>query len=150
VRALLLNGLRKQVEDQLAGQDLDMRRREASSPGQFGHEPAQGGEPQCDGHHKMFDLAAAGEPIHSDGESVAAVWPHQRLDGPFAGLMEKIMSKTSDEPRELRDAELALVSGGMLNLEAARTEAAIFQTVASAFSAVLKSLGDGLSTMAQK
>ena len=60
------------------------------------------------------------------------------------------MSKTSDEPRELRDAELALVSGGMLNLEAARTEAAIFQTVASAFSAVLKSLGDGLSTMAQK
>jgi hypothetical protein len=22
-------------------------------------------------------------------ESVAPVWPHQRLDGPFAGLMEK-------------------------------------------------------------
>ena len=88
MRALSLNGLRKQVEDQLAGQDLDMRRREASSPGQFGHERAQGGEPQCDGHHKMSDLGGRREPVHSDGEGVAPVWPPQRRMV-RAGLMDK-------------------------------------------------------------
>ena len=44
----------------------------------------------------------------------------QRLDGPFAGLMEKIMSKSNDssklglatQVRELRDDELENVSGG--------------------------------------
>ena len=42
------------------------------------------------------------------------MWPHQRLDGPFAGLMEKIMSKSNDttKTRELTEAELAAVSGG--------------------------------------
>ena len=48
------------------------------------------------------------------------MWPHQRLDGPFAGLMEKNMSKGNDssklgpatQVRELRDDELENVSGG--------------------------------------
>jgi bacteriocin-like protein len=36
------------------------------------------------------------------------------LDGPFAGLMEKMMSKTKDteKTRELTEAELNHVSGG--------------------------------------
>ena len=42
----------------------------------------------------MSDLGARGEPVHSRAESVAPVWLHQRLDGPLAGLMEKIMSMT--------------------------------------------------------
>jgi bacteriocin-like protein len=47
------------------------------------------------------------------------VWPHRRLDGPFAGLMEKIMSKSNDTSKldratnELRDDELQKVSGGL-------------------------------------
>jgi bacteriocin-like protein len=58
------------------------------------------------------------EPVHTDGESVASAWPHQRLDAPFAGLMEKIMSKSNDSSKlgratnELRDDELQKVSGG--------------------------------------
>jgi hypothetical protein len=50
------------------------------------------------------------------------VWPHQRLDGPFAGLMEKNMSKTNEtsygaaatsEPtRELTADELDQIAGG--------------------------------------
>ena len=36
----------------------------------------------------MSDCAAAGEPVHSDAESVEPASPHQRLDGPFAGLTE--------------------------------------------------------------
>ena len=42
------------------------------------------------------------------------MWPHQRLDGLFAGLMEKIMTFTV---RELRDDELQQVSGGVVNIE---------------------------------
>ena len=42
------------------------------------------------------------------------MWPHQRLDGLFAGLMEKIMTFTE---RELRDDELQQVSGGVVNIE---------------------------------
>jgi len=44
------------------------------------------------------------------------VWPHQRLDGPFAGLTEKDMSKSKDttKTRELTEAELAAVSGGVV------------------------------------
>ena len=41
------------------------------------------------------------------------MWPHQRLDGLFAGLMEKIMTFTE---RELRDDELQQVSGGVVNI----------------------------------
>ena len=50
------------------------------------------------------------------------MWPHQRLDGPFAGLMEKNMSKTNEtsygaaatsEPtRELTADELDQIAGG--------------------------------------
>jgi hypothetical protein len=29
----------------------------------------------CDGHHKMSDSGAVGEPVHRGGESVASVWP---------------------------------------------------------------------------
>ena len=68
---------------------------------------------ECDGHHEMSDLGARGEPVHSGGESVAPVWPHQRLDGLFAGLMEKIMTFTE---RELRDDELMQVSGGVVSI----------------------------------
>jgi hypothetical protein len=63
--------------------------------------------------------------VHGGGECVEPVWQHQRLDGPFAGLMEKIMSKSNDSSftvdlggdatstvRELRDDELENVSGG--------------------------------------
>jgi hypothetical protein len=75
---------------------------------------------RCDGHHKMSDLGAAGEPVHRDGESLASAWHHQRLDSSFAGLMEKNMSKSNDslklgratQVRELRDDELQEVSGG--------------------------------------
>ena len=41
------------------------------------------------------------------------MWPHQRLDGLFAGLMEKIMTFTE---RELRDDELQQVSGGDIRI----------------------------------
>ena len=70
----------------------------------------------------MCDWRSGGEPVHSAATTVAAVWPHQRLDGLFAGLMEKIMSKSSratptpDLVRELRDDELQEVAGGV-NLE---------------------------------
>ena len=47
------------------------------------------GSDGCDDHHEMSDLGAAGEPVHGDGESATPVWPHQRLDGPFAALMER-------------------------------------------------------------
>jgi hypothetical protein len=52
--------------------------------------------------------------VHGAAESVEPVWHHQRLDGPFAGLMEKIMSKSNDttKTRELTEAELSAVSGG--------------------------------------
>jgi hypothetical protein len=78
----------------------------------------------------MSDLGAAGEPVHSDGESVASAWPHRRLDSPFAGLMEKNMSKSNDssklgrapQVRELRDDELEKVSGG---LDANKNEVAV-------------------------
>ena len=86
----------------------------------------------------MSDLVAAGEPAHRSDDSVAPVWPHQRLDGPFAGLMETTMSKTNDaEPtRELTEAELDTVSGGWL----------AFHATTEAINAVAKAL----ATMAQK
>jgi len=73
----------------------------------------------CDGHHEMSDLVAASEPVHSDGESVAVVWPHQQRMVRTAWV-ETIMSKTNDtsklgrasQVRELRDDELNAVSGG--------------------------------------
>jgi hypothetical protein len=53
--------------------------------------------------------------VHSGGESVEPVCPrHQRLDGPFASLMEMTMSKTNDTVRELRDDELEKVNGGYI------------------------------------
>ena len=63
--------------------------------------------------------AQDGEPVHSNGESVAPAWPHQRRMV-RAGLMEKIMSKTNDtsydvaatSERELTEAELDFVAGG--------------------------------------
>ena len=36
------------------------------------------------------------------------------MDGPFAGLLEKTMSKTNETVRELRDDELEKVSGGYI------------------------------------
>ena len=86
----------------------------------------------------MSDLGTAGERVHSGAESVAPGWPHQRLDGPFAGLMETTMSKTNDaEPtRELTEAELDTVSGGWL----------AFHATTEAINAVAKAL----ATMAQK
>jgi hypothetical protein len=70
----------------------------------------------CDDHHEMSDLVAVGEPAHRSDDSVAPVWPHQRSDGPRC-CMEKIMSKTNDteKTRELNDAELAAVTGGVVN-----------------------------------
>jgi hypothetical protein len=84
---------------------------------------------ECDGHHEMSDLGAAGEPVHSGSESVAPVWPHQQRMV-RADLMEKIMSKSNDSSKlgrttptpdlggaatstvRLRDDELQEVSGG--------------------------------------
>ena len=66
----------------------------------------------------MSDLGATGEPVHSGGESVEPVCPHQRRC-----LMEKNMSKTDDtskldhaklENRVLADSELDAVTGGKL------------------------------------
>jgi hypothetical protein len=63
----------------------------------------------------MSDLGAAGEPVHSGGESVepsvaAPAWIVR------VGLMEKIMSKSNDtstlDHRPLADSELDAVSGG--------------------------------------
>jgi hypothetical protein len=70
----------------------------------------------------MSDFGADGDAGHRDGESDEPACPHQRLDGPFAGLMEKNMSKGNDssklgratQVRELRDDELENVSGGWL------------------------------------
>ena len=71
---------------------------------------------ECDGHHEMSDFGADGEPVHSNGESVAPAWPHQPLDGPRWLIWEKIMSKTkhteSREDRELSVQELETVAGG--------------------------------------
>jgi hypothetical protein len=58
--------------------------------------------------------------VHGAADSVAPVWQSPALDGPFAGLMEKIMSKSNDssklgrapQVRELQDDELHEVSGG--------------------------------------
>jgi hypothetical protein len=51
------------------------------------------------------------KPVHSATESVQAVWLHQRSHGPFAGLMEKIMSKSNDiwqlGPAPTQDLEMA-------------------------------------------
>jgi len=91
VRALSLNGLRKQVEDHFAGQDLDMRRREASSPGQLvnsGMSKRKEGSRSVTAITKCLLWVAAGEPVHSDGEGVAPVWPPQRRMV-RAGLMDK-------------------------------------------------------------
>ena len=66
------------------------------------------------------------DPLHGGSENIAPAWPHQRLDRPFAGLMESIMRKPQDleiaardlgddatfTVRELRDDELVSVSGG--------------------------------------
>jgi bacteriocin-like protein len=75
----------------------------------------------------MSDLGARGEQVHSGAESVEPVWPHQQLGGPFAGLMEKIMSMTpmrnseamsnhvrelTNQANELTTDELENVSGG--------------------------------------
>jgi hypothetical protein len=55
------------------------------------------------------------KPVHSGGESVAPVWPHQRRMV-RAAWMEKIMSKSNDvstlDHRPLADSELDAVSGG--------------------------------------
>jgi hypothetical protein len=61
----------------------------------------------------MSDLGVAGEPVHSDGESVASAWPHQRLDGPRWLEWRKSMG-SSDEVRELRDDEIDSVNGGLV------------------------------------
>jgi hypothetical protein len=64
----------------------------------------------------MSVFGADGEPVHSDGESVAPVCPHQRFGWSALAYMEKIMSKTkhteSREDRELSVQELETVSGG--------------------------------------
>jgi bacteriocin-like protein len=75
----------------------------------------------------MSDSGADGERVHTIAESGAQVCPHQRLDGPFAGLMEKIMSMTpmhnseamsnhvrelTNQANELTTDELEHVSGG--------------------------------------
>jgi hypothetical protein len=77
----------------------------------------------CDGHHGMSDLGAAGEPVHSGGETVAPVWLHRAIGWVRSpGLMEKIMSKTTMHNErvmtmatgELRDHELDGVTGGLV------------------------------------
>jgi len=35
----------------------------------------QGSCPRCDGHHKMFDLGVASEPVHSATRYPQPVWP---------------------------------------------------------------------------
>ena len=77
----------------------------------------------------MSDSGADGERVHTSAESGAQVCPHQQLDGPFAGLMEKIMSMTpmhnseamsnhvrelTNQANELTTDELEHVSGGSL------------------------------------
>jgi hypothetical protein len=72
---------------------------------------------------KCLISAQDGEPVHSNGESVAPAWPHQRRMV-RAGLMEKIMSKTNDtsydvaatSERELAEAELDFVAGGFFGV----------------------------------
>jgi hypothetical protein len=77
---------------------------------------------RCDGHYEMSDFGAAGEPVHSDGESIESVWPHRRRMV-CAGLTEEIMRKpatrdfkASLEVRELElgEDELKKVSGGYI------------------------------------
>jgi hypothetical protein len=68
----------------------------------------------------MSELGIAGEAVHSCGDSCCASVAAPAMDDPFAGLMEKNMSKSNDssklgratQVRELRDDELAEVSGG--------------------------------------
>jgi hypothetical protein len=71
----------------------------------------------CDGHHKMSDLDAAGEPVHSAAESVAPVCS-LRVDGGMGRRDHhgaRIMTSypvVSENISELTEAELNEVSGG--------------------------------------
>src|SRR4051812_8461271 len=68
----------------------------------------------------MSDFGADGEPVHSDAASVQPAWPHQRLDGPRWLEWRRIMHKTNhtEKTRELTEAELSTVSGGITIYEA--------------------------------
>jgi hypothetical protein len=57
----------------------------------------------CDGHHEMSDLGAAGEPVHSGGESIKPVWPHRRRMV-RAGLREKDHEQDHAQFREPRSS----------------------------------------------
>jgi hypothetical protein len=70
----------------------------------------------------MSDFGAAGEPVHSDGESIESVWPHRRRMV-HAGLTEEIMRETATHDfkaslqvreLELGEDELKKVSGGYI------------------------------------
>jgi phage terminase large subunit-like protein len=63
----------------------------------------------------MSGLGAAGEPVHM---ALRALSQCSRTSGWMvrAGWIEKIMSNTSNEPRELRDDELDAVTGGLVVL----------------------------------
>jgi hypothetical protein len=70
-------------------------------------------------------LGAAGEWAHSNGESIAPLWPHQRRMI-RATWMEKIMSKSNGtskldhaklENRVLADSELSAVTGGRISTQ---------------------------------
>jgi hypothetical protein len=80
----------------------------------------------CDGHHKMSDLGAPSEPLHSATRCPAPVCPRGRR-GADCGekimtLMRKTTNRTSNfghatfEARTLDDAELNTVTGGSISL----------------------------------
>jgi hypothetical protein len=57
----------------------------------------------CDGHHKMSDLGAASEALHSATRCPAPVWPAPAIRS-LAKWSEVIMTTVTDELRELRAA----------------------------------------------
>jgi hypothetical protein len=81
----------------------------------------------CDGHHKMSDLGADRELVHTRDEKRAPMWPHPSdWNGPRWLDGERSMSKTNEtstsetsnlvtfgDHNTLADSELDTVTGGM-------------------------------------
>ena len=65
---------------------------------------------ECDGYHKMSDLGAASEPVHSGGESVAPLCPHRSDWMIRAGFGDLAHQHERERPRSPR-----IVAAGIRN-----------------------------------
>lgn len=89
-RSLRLTSKCRRIDDQPAGAVGNSR-------------PPAARRRACDGHHEMSDLAAAGELVHTGGESIKPVWPHRRRMV-RASLREKDYEQDRAQFREPRSS----------------------------------------------